>query len=59
MALLSRKIREQARRNRVRYSFLFMHAERLAAARDHRAVDAGVLRPVIDRVFASTDTSRR
>ena len=56
MALLSRKIRRLARRNRATYSFLFMRADGSQLREITALVDAGVLRPVIDRVFDFTDT---
>lgn len=48
MALLSRKIRAQANKLGVRYSFFFMRAngEQLKTL-----YDTGVLRPVLDRTF--------
>jgi NADPH:quinone reductase-like Zn-dependent oxidoreductase len=56
MSLISRKVRRQAKRLGVRYSFLFMKAsgsqlERLAALYDN-----GVLRPVLDRTFSFEQT---
>ena len=56
MALLSRRIRRLARRNRVTYSFLFMRADGSQLRQIAALADAGVLRPVIDRVFDFTDT---
>jgi NADPH:quinone reductase-like Zn-dependent oxidoreductase len=56
MALLSRKIRRLARRNRATYSFLFMRADGPQLGEITRLVEAGVLRPVVDRVFDSADT---
>ena len=56
MALLSRRIRRLARRNRVTYSFLFMRADGSQLREIAALADAGVLRPVIDRVFDFTDT---
>ena len=57
MALLSRKIRSAARKNGVRYSFLFMRASGEQLSQITALVDAGVIRPVIDRVFDFADTS--
>jgi NADPH:quinone reductase-like Zn-dependent oxidoreductase len=56
MALISHKVRRQAKRLGVRYSFLFMKAsgsqlEQLAAL-----YDSGVLRPVLDRTFPFEQT---
>ena len=57
MALLSRKIRSAARNNGVRYSFLFMRANGEQLSQIAALVDAGVIRPVIDRVFDFADTA--
>ena len=57
MALLSRKVRSAARKNGVRYSFLFMRASGEQLAEITALVDAGVIRPVIDRVFDFADTA--
>jgi len=56
MWLLSRKVRAQAKKLGVRYSFFFMRAngEQLKALASH--YDAGILRPVIDRVFEFNET---
>ncbi|SEB92792.1 NADPH:quinone reductase [Nocardioides exalbidus] len=56
MALLSRGVRRQARRHRVRYAFWFMRADGARLAELGRLYDAGVLRPVLDRTFAFEDT---
>jgi len=57
MALLSRKIRRLARRNRTSYSFLFMRADGSQLGQITALIDTGVLRPIIDRVFHFTDTA--
>ncbi len=57
MALLSRKVRSAARKNGVRYSFLFMRASGEQLSQITALVDAGVIRPVIDRVFDFADTA--
>lgn len=55
--LLSRRIRKQARQRGVSYSFLFMK-ESGDQLRDIGAlVDAGIIRPVVDRVFPFESTS--
>ena len=56
MWLMSLKVRAQARRLGVRYSFFFMRAdgERLRALA--ALYDSGVLRPVIDRTFPFDET---
>ena len=51
MRLLSRRIRAQARRRGVDYSFLFMRASGEQLREITVLVDAGVIRPVVDRVF--------
>jgi NADPH:quinone reductase-like Zn-dependent oxidoreductase len=51
MAVLSRKIRRQARKLGVRYSFFFMRASGAQLATLAALYDAGTLRPVLDRSF--------
>jgi NADPH:quinone reductase-like Zn-dependent oxidoreductase len=51
MRLLSRGIRKKARRRGVRYSFLFMRAQGEQLGKITALIEAGVIRPVIDRVF--------
>ncbi|HVK28818.1 MAG TPA: NADP-dependent oxidoreductase [Nocardioides sp.] len=51
MALLSRKVRRQARRLGVRYSFFFMRASGAQLTTLAALYDAGILRPVLDRTF--------
>lgn len=51
MRLLSRDIRKKARRRGVRYSFLFMRAQGEQLGRITALIEAGVIRPVIDRIF--------
>ncbi|HEY9345023.1 MAG TPA: NADP-dependent oxidoreductase [Inquilinus sp.] len=51
MRLLSRKIRKQARRRHVGYSFLFMRGSGDQLREIAALIDAGVIRPVVDRVF--------
>jgi len=55
MALLSRKVRAAARRRGVRYSFLFMQANGTQLAHITDLVEAGALRPLVDRTFAFED----
>ena len=57
MAILSRKVRSAARKHGVRYSFLFMRASGEQLSQITALVDAGVIRPVIDRVFDFADTA--
>lgn len=48
--LLSFGIRRKARRRRVSYSFLFMRADGAQLAQITSLIEAGVIRPVLDRV---------
>jgi NADPH:quinone reductase-like Zn-dependent oxidoreductase len=57
MALLSRKVRSTARKNGVRYSFLFMRASGEQLSQITALVDASVIRPVVDRVFDFAGTA--
>lgn len=56
MAFLSRKVRAQARKAGVRYSFFFMHADGAQLEKLAYLYDAGVLRPVLDRTFPFDET---
>jgi NADPH:quinone reductase-like Zn-dependent oxidoreductase len=56
MALMSRKVRAQARRLGVRYSFFFMRADGEQLKMLAALYDAGALRPVLDRTFAFDET---
>lgn len=51
MRLLSRRIRKQAKHRGVSYSFLFMKESGEQLRKIAALVDAGVIRPVVDRVF--------
>ena len=51
MRLLSRRIRVLAKHRGVSYSFLFMRASGEQLSEITALVDAGILRPVIDRIF--------
>ena len=51
MTLLSRRIRRQAKRRGVRYSFLFMRASGPQLRELTTLIDAGHVRPVVDRMF--------
>jgi NADPH:quinone reductase-like Zn-dependent oxidoreductase len=55
-ALLSGRTRLRARRRHVRYSFLFMKASGEQLRAIAALVDAGTIRPVIDRVFPFEST---
>jgi NADPH:quinone reductase-like Zn-dependent oxidoreductase len=56
MALLSLKIRRAAKRLGVRYSFLFVRADGAQLGQIAALIDAGTLRPVIDRSFPFDET---
>lgn len=56
MALMSRKVRAQARRLGVRYSFFFMRADGEQLKTLAALYDSGALRPVLDRTFAFDET---
>jgi NADPH:quinone reductase-like Zn-dependent oxidoreductase len=56
MALLSWKVRTQARKLGVRYSFLFMRADGTQLKTLAALYDAGTLRPVLDRTFPFDET---
>jgi alcohol dehydrogenase len=51
MRALSYRIRRQAKRRHVRYAFLFMRANGEQLREIAALIDAGVIRPVVDRVF--------
>jgi NADPH:quinone reductase-like Zn-dependent oxidoreductase len=51
MAALSLRVRRRARHHHVRYSFLFMKASGDQLREITALVDAGTIRPVVDRVF--------
>ncbi|TMU76791.1 NADP-dependent oxidoreductase [Pseudomonas fluorescens] len=52
MRLLSLSIRRKARKQDVRYSFLFMRASGTQLQEITSLIEAGVIRPVLDRTFA-------
>lgn len=56
MALLSRKVRAQARKLGVRYSFFFMRANGAQLKTLAALYDAATLRPVLDRTFPFDQT---
>jgi NADPH:quinone reductase-like Zn-dependent oxidoreductase len=55
MALLSFKTRRAARRQRVRYSFLFMRASGAQLEEITKLIDAGALRPIVERTYRFED----
>ncbi|MCP1476304.1 NADPH:quinone reductase-like Zn-dependent oxidoreductase [Pseudomonas sp. EB276 TE3739] len=52
MRVLSSGIRRKARKRGVRYSFLFMRADGIQLQKITALIEAGVIKPVIDRIFA-------
>lgn len=57
MRLLSSGVRRQAKRRGVGYSFLFMRANGSQLREIMRLFDAGVIQPVVDRVFPFESTN--
>lgn len=51
VSLLSRKVKKQAIKMDVNYSFLFMKANGLQLSEISKLIEAGIVRPVIDKVF--------
>jgi NADPH:quinone reductase-like Zn-dependent oxidoreductase len=56
MGILSYRIRKQARRHRVSYSFLFMKANGDQLREITSLIDAGTIHPVVDRIFPLEST---
>ena len=56
MRLLSYRIRKKAKRRGIDYSFLFMRANGDQLREIGALIDSGVIRPVVDRVFAFEST---
>ena len=57
MRALSRGIRQKAKRRGVAYSFLFMKAQGAQLRQISALIDAGLIRPVVDRVFPFEQTN--
>jgi len=53
---MSRKVRRQAKRLGVRYSFLFMRGDGAQLKTLAGLYDSGALRPVLDRTFKFDET---
>ncbi len=51
MSILSAGVRKKAKRLHVSFSFLFMRAEGNQLSQITSLIDAGVIKPVIDKVF--------
>lgn len=56
MRLLSRGVRKKAERLGLRYSFLFMRAQGQRLSEITSLIEAGVIRPVVDKVFPFENT---
>ena len=57
MRMLSRGIIKKAKARGVDYSFLFMRADGAQLAQITRLIDAGAIRPVVDKVFPFSQTA--
>jgi alcohol dehydrogenase len=57
MSLLSFKVRKKAKRQHVGYSFLFMRAEGNQLGEITSLIDAGIIYPVMDKVFPFEQTN--
>ena len=57
MRVLSYRIRKKAKRRRVSYSFLFMRANGDQLSEITSLVDAGIIRPIMDRTFPFESTN--
>src|SRR5215207_6344003 len=57
MRFLSYRIRKKAQRQHVRYAFLFMRASGDQLGEIGKLIDAGIIRPVVDRVFPFESTN--
>ena len=57
LRVLSSSIRRKAKRGSVNYSFLFMRANGAQLSEITSLIEAGVIRPVIDRVFPFASTN--
>jgi NADPH:quinone reductase-like Zn-dependent oxidoreductase len=55
--LLSYRIRKEAKRQHIRYSFLFMRASGEQLREIGSLIDAGIIRPVVDRIFPFESTN--
>jgi NADPH:quinone reductase-like Zn-dependent oxidoreductase len=55
--LISARVRQQAKQLKVNYSFLFMRANGEQLKQITHLIEAGVIRPVVDKVFAFEDTN--
>ncbi len=51
VALMSRKVTAAARKRRARYEYLFMHADGEQLAEVAKLVEAGIVKPLVDKVY--------
>ena len=58
MRMLSRGALKKAKARGVSYSFLFMRADGAQLVQIAKLIDAGVIRPVVDRVFPFAQTAQ-
>jgi len=54
---LSRKVKQQAKKLNINYSFLFMQADGKQLSEISSLIEAGVIRPIIDKVFPFEQTN--
>ncbi len=54
---LSRKVKKQAKKRNIHYSFLFMRANGKQLSEISSLIEAGIIRPVIDKVFPFEQTN--
>jgi len=57
MTILSYRIRRKAKRRNINYSFLFMTANGDQLREITSLIDAGIIRPVVDRIFPFESTN--
>jgi NADPH:quinone reductase-like Zn-dependent oxidoreductase len=58
MRVLSHGVRVKAKRDQVNYSFLFMRANGDQLSEITALIDAGIIRPIVDRVFPFESTDQ-
>ena len=57
MYFLSRKVKKEAKKQNVDYSFLFMQANGNQLAEIGKLIEAGIIKPVIDKIFPFEQTN--
>lgn len=58
LRLVSSSIRKQANKSAKHYTFVFMRADGLQLSKITKLIEAGAIRPVVDKVFAFQDTHK-